>query len=96
MSIFKIFYAFSNDGVWQRELYESMSKKLEEQSVEIIDVEKQFGAFKLDDNIFQQINECDLFIADITPEKKDDNNKPIFNPNVMIELGYALANKDES
>ena len=51
MSIFKIFYAFSNDGVWQRELYVNLSKKLDEQGVEIIDVEKQFGVFKLDNNI---------------------------------------------
>ena len=34
--------------------------------------------------------------AEVTLDKRDENNKPLLNPNVMIELGYALANIYES
>ena len=39
--------------------------------------------------ILQKIPNCDFFVGDITPVVKDDKGKPIPNPNVMLELGYA-------
>ncbi|MBO4875544.1 MAG: hypothetical protein J5542_09570 [Bacteroidales bacterium] len=39
--------------------------------------------------ILQKIPNCDFFVGDITPVAKDDKGKPIPNPNVMLELGYA-------
>ena len=39
--------------------------------------------------ILQKITNCDFFVGDITPIAKDDKDKPIPNPNVMLELGYA-------
>ena len=39
--------------------------------------------------ILQKIPNCDFFVGDITPVAKDDKEKPIPNPNVMLELGYA-------
>ena len=39
--------------------------------------------------ILKKIPNCDFFVGDITPVTKDENGKPIPNPNVMLELGYA-------
>lgn len=39
--------------------------------------------------ILQKIPNCDFFVGDITPVAKDVKGKPIPNPNVMLELGYA-------
>lgn len=40
-------------------------------------------------NIFEKIDSCDIFAADITPvEKRRGHLLP--NPNVLLELGYAL------
>jgi hypothetical protein len=64
------------------------------------------GTYILNNKIYSLIEKCDLFIADITPQKIimnnviDENNNPIvkfdiiYNPNVMNELGYALGKKN--
>src|SRR5690606_13757815 len=43
--------------------------------------------------IFQKINDCDIFICDITTINSEVENIPrkTPNPNVLIELGYAVA-----
>ena len=52
--------------------------------------------------IFSRIDECDLFIADVstvgvyTPENHPDRIKLIPNPNVMLEIGYAAKSLDWS
>ena len=43
----------------------------------------------IDYTILQKIPNCDFFIGDITPVAKDNNGKPVPNPNVMLELGFA-------
>lgn len=40
--------------------------------------------------ILKKIPNCDFFVGDITPVAKDYKGKPIPNPNVMLELGYAV------
>lgn len=40
--------------------------------------------------ILKKIEACDIFIADVTFISKSEGGKLIPNPNVMIELGYAL------
>lgn len=40
--------------------------------------------------IFAKIDVSDVFLADLTTIAKSINNKNIPNPNVLIELGYAL------
>jgi hypothetical protein len=92
---FNIFYSFSNNGEFQRNIYEKLSEKLKILNVNIIDVDNYNGSYDIDNKIFEQIAECDLFIADITNETIDINDKPVFNGNVMLELGYALAHKFE-
>ena len=44
---------------------------------------------KIEDVIKDKIEKCDIFVADITPIY-EFNNKLSPNPNVLIELGYAL------
>ena len=48
-------------------------------------------------NIFDKVKNADIFIGDITIINNSDNvgNRPVPNPNVMIELGYALAHLGE-
>lgn len=48
--------------------------------------------------IFAKIDKCDLFIADVSIVGKyatDDDSVPMPNPNVMLELGYALKTVGE-
>jgi hypothetical protein len=53
------------------------------------------GTPDIPDTILKKIDNCSIFIADITfIDKKDENNKHAKkrtpNPNVLIELGYAI------
>lgn len=49
------------------------------------------GAPDIGDTIFEKIDNCDLFIADITLiNDKESGYRRTPNPNVMIELGYAI------
>ena len=41
------------------------------------------------DTIFSKIGDAAAFVGDLTPVGSDTKNRPIPNPNVMIELGYA-------
>jgi hypothetical protein len=43
--------------------------------------------------ILSKIESCAIFVADVTPVAavNKEKAKPVANPNVMIELGYALA-----
>lgn len=53
----------------------------------------------IDNRLFEQIESCDLFLADLTPSanyRKQETNgqtvlKEVPNPNILIELGYAFA-----
>lgn len=49
------------------------------------------GSPDIGDTIFEKIDRCDLFIADITLINDSDSKyRRTPNPNVMIELGYAI------
>lgn len=47
------------------------------------------GSVDIHTSIFEKIDSCDAFIADVTFVARDAKDRPIPNPNVMIELGYA-------
>lgn len=40
--------------------------------------------------IFDQVSKASVFVADVTPIAKSNSGKAVPNPNVMIELGYAM------
>lgn len=57
------------------------------------------GMPSIDQTILRKIDNCDIFLCDLTPvvkyEKKEGNGKIITkqvpNPNVLLELGYAMS-----
>ncbi|WP_306607239.1 hypothetical protein [Azonexus sp.] len=57
------------------------------------DTKGEAGLVEIVTTIFNKIDECEVFVADITPVatiSSTTGEKKIPNPNVMIELGYAL------
>jgi len=58
------------------------------------DTKGEAGLVEIVTTIFNKIDDCEVFVADITPVTTITSNKrdkKIPNPNVMIELGYALG-----
>jgi hypothetical protein len=49
------------------------------------------GSPDLVPTILKKIEESKVFIADVTPVGKSSDGRALLNPNVAIELGYALA-----
>lgn len=49
------------------------------------------GSPAIVDTIFTKIAECGVFVPDLTFVGKTDEDRPIANPNVLIEYGWALA-----
>lgn len=49
------------------------------------------GSPPIAETILRKIRECAVFVADVTPVGQTAGGKKLVNPNVMIELGYALA-----
>jgi nucleoside 2-deoxyribosyltransferase len=54
------------------------------------------GAINIADKALEKIRDCDIFIADLTVINKGSKFRITPNPNVMLELGYALSEKGES
>lgn len=57
------------------------------------DTQGTFGSESISQTIFNKIDSCDIFVADVTPILKSEKGKLFPNPNVMIEIGYALKTK---
>lgn len=70
------------------------------------DTKGKTGWVDITQSIFEKIEDSAVFIADVTPvvispskqnpEGKEVGLRPIMNPNVAIELGYALKALDWS
>lgn len=57
------------------------------------DTKGEAGLVEIVSTIFKKIDDCQIFVADITPVAESKTNtaaKKIPNPNVLIELGYAI------
>lgn len=56
------------------------------------DTKGEPGLVEIVSTIFKKIDDCQIFVADITPiaEAGTSTKKKIPNPNVMFELGYAM------
>lgn len=54
------------------------------------DTKGVFGDVEVFNTILQKISACDLFVADITIVATTPAGKQCPNPNVLLELGYAL------
>jgi hypothetical protein len=84
-----IFYAYSNNRDETRITYEKICEKIDN----IIDVDNNDinNSHQLLDKIKNHIKNTDIFVCDITPDNIiTENEIPLPNPNVMIELGFAL------
>ncbi len=54
------------------------------------------GSPEIATTIFKKIRECDIFVADVTfVGTRQTSGRRIPNPNVLIELGYAMANSPD-
>lgn len=99
----KIFFSWQSDIGTSRNKFtralnlivRDLGKELEEsQRPELdSDTKGRYGSVKILDTIFEKIDQCEVFIADVTPIAKK-GQKLIPNPNVMAELGYALKAKN--
>ena len=92
---YKLFFSWQTHNHASRNFISSCLKRLERDFVELVEVQRDTGGIpgspNIEATIFQRIDECDLFVADLTPFCiSDDGKKAYPNPNVLIELGYAL------
>jgi hypothetical protein len=53
------------------------------------------GTIDITNTILGKIVNCAVFVGDITPVARSDAGKEVANPNVLIELGYALHAKGD-
>jgi hypothetical protein len=103
----KIFYAHSSNRESIYITYDKVAKYINEtcsNQCTIVDVDNNNDSCMLQEKIFSVMNECDMFICDITPDyaltNQDINDKTKYiettyiNSNVMFELGYALNHFD--
>lgn len=85
----------SNRGFIQQAL-ENVTKKIksdDEIDIEPVvdrDTQGMSGSPDIASTIFAKINSADIFVADISIINKSKSDRPTPNPNVLIELGYAL------
>lgn len=101
-SEFKVFYSWQSDliGKDTRNFIGEVIKnavKFLSNTVTVIpdrDTQGELGSPNIETTIFQKIDEFDLFIADLSIvceyEDSSGNKKYAPNPNVLIELGYAV------
>ena len=47
------------------------------------------GAPDIARTIFEKIDQAQIFVCDISIINKDEQSRPMPNPNVLVELGYA-------
>lgn len=100
-----IFYSWQSDlpGSDTRNIIQDSIKDAVRLLRDTVDIEAdrdtkgEFGSPDIAQTIFSKIDDCDIFIADVSAVcqyetvDKDGNNKIKYmpNPNVMLELGYA-------
>lgn len=101
----RIFYSWQSDlpNKNNRSFIEDCIKKTIKKYKDTItieadrDVKNNTGSPDIANTIFDKIDECDLFIADVSIINKAKcklirtKSKPTPNPNVLLELGYAAS-----
>jgi hypothetical protein len=93
----KVFIAHSTHGGDDNSVYDKLAKNYQNSDLlEVINVDNSNQSLVLK-KITDNIDECDLFVCDLTSEIPiDDNNKySLVNSNVMFEIGYAHAKNKE-
>lgn len=91
-----IFYSWQSDMKVSRNFISDCLDKLRKKIKNIIlcdidrDTQGLAGAPDIGDSIYEKIDSADIFIADVTIINGDYAGRKTPNPNVMIELGYAI------
>lgn len=91
-----IFYSWQSDIRVSRNFISGCLDKLRKKIKDIIlcdidrDTQGLAGAPDIGDSIYEKIDSADIFIADVTIINGDYAGRRTPNPNVMIELGYAI------
>ena len=95
----RIFYSWQS---WRKSVKNFIDKALYESVAELqkffssrklifdSDMKKRTGAEDIHEAVFEQIQNCDIYIADITIISEITQEKKVSNPNVLIELGFAI------
>lgn len=91
-----IFYSWQSDIKVSRNLISDCLNKLQKNINGMMfceidrDTQGLAGAPDIGDSIYEKIDSADIFIADVTIINGDYEARKTPNPNVMIELGYAI------
>ena len=103
---YKLFFSWQSDDNESRKLLEkaldSARMSLGLQGVKLEIDHSTLGVSgmpSIDQTILRKIDACDIFLADVTPLCNYENtlgngltvNKEVPNPNVLLELGYAMS-----
>ena len=97
---FNIFYSWQSDlpnntnrNFIEKSLEKAISEVNNEQAIALKldkDTVDRTGSPDIVQTIFEKIEDCFIFVADISIiSKSEDTNKKVLNPNVLLELGYA-------
>ena len=91
-----IFYSWQSNVKASRNFISDCLKRLPQKlkdlsAVEISrDTEGLAGAPNIGDAIYDKIDHADIFVADVTIINSESTGRKTPNPNVLIELGYAI------
>lgn len=91
-----IFYSWQSDIKVSRNFISDCLGRLEKKMKDIVlcnidrDTQGLAGAPDIGDSIYEKIDKADIFIADVTIINHDYMGRKTPNPNVLIELGYAI------
>lgn len=110
MKQYKLFFSWQNDRKDTKKVIQNAlknaQKQLKNKGIDLVidqDTRSRVGKRNIAVEILNKINQCDIFMADLTPVityTSDDNPKALPkhmpNSNVMYEYGYALRAKGEN
>jgi len=91
-----IFYSWQSDIKESRNFISNCMKQLAQKCKNIMPIEVSrdtqglSGAPNIGDAIYEKIDNADIFVADVSIINPDAEGRKTPNPNVMIELGYAI------
>lgn len=104
---YTLFYSWQSDDTKSRKAIEASLATVADylrdyEGIELIVDQSTLGKSgmpSIDQTILRKIDDCDIFLADITPvtsyQKTEGNGqsitKEVPNPNVLLELGYAMS-----
>lgn len=110
MNRYRLFFSWQNDRKDTKSIVFSALRKaakhLATEGIELFidqDTRERLGKRNIATEVLEKINNCDIFVADLTPvttyyPPKETHSLPkhMPNSNVMYEYGYALRSKGEN